>query len=112
MKHLTDWTSTPNREIVKVEECDHFDARGMVRVYGRGDRFVRRIFNMDIWLARDGRLLVRFWSRDADTDWRSFRILGKDPSRIPRRKPPDGFDDRWIPQAVRDAYDEWIEEEW
>jgi len=48
---LTYWDSKPPETDATVEEIDHFDARGMRRVYGRGDHFGRhRSFNMDIWL--------------------------------------------------------------
>ena len=112
VKDLTYWTSMPSKEIAKVEECDHFNARGMLCVYGRGDHFVRRTFNMAIWLKRDGRLLMRLWSRNLDTDGRSFGILGVDRSNIPAPHPPAGLVDYWVPKAVREAYDKWIMDEW
>ena len=66
----------PNSPEVYIEEIDHFDARGKVRVYGRGDHFVEKDFNMDIWRGRDRMMLVRFWSNDDDIDWRAFKIVG------------------------------------
>ena len=112
VKYLTYWTSKPRKRTAKVEECGHFDARGMLCVHGRGDLFVRRTFNMGIWLKRDGRLLMRFWSRNLDTDGRSFEILGVNTSNIPAPHPPAGLVDYWVPKAVREAYDKWIMDEW
>jgi hypothetical protein len=54
---LTYWQSEAPAAKAFVMEIDHFDARGMSRVYGRGDHFGRyRSFHMDIWKTRDGRL--------------------------------------------------------
>lgn len=112
VKDLTYWASKPGEAIARVEACAHFDARGMLCVYGRGDHFVRRTFNMVIWLKRDGRLLMRFSSRNLDTDGRSFEVLGVDTSTIPAPHPPAVLVDYWVPKAVREAYDKWIMDEW
>jgi len=96
-----------------VEEIEHFDARGMRRVYGRSDQFARyRSFNMDIWKTCGGRLLMRCWSRCEDIDWRSFEITGVDLTEIPEREKSSGFQESWVPQAVRRVYDHWINEEY
>ena len=81
--NLTYWESdAPDTDAV-VSEIEHFDARGMRRVYGRGDHFGRNwSFNMDIWKTRDERLLMRCWSRCEDIDWRSFEIKGVDLAEI------------------------------
>jgi hypothetical protein len=98
---------------VALEEIGHFDARGMRRVYGRGDHFGRhRSFHMDIWLARDGSLLMRCWSRCGDIDWRSFEIRGVNATIITDREMSAPFQDSWVPDAVRQAYNRWISEEY
>ena len=106
------YSSTPKTKNVSVEYVDYFNARGMRRVYGRGDHFSRfRIFNMDIWLTSTGRLLMRCWSRSQDVDGRSFEIKGLDISKIPKPDKKKGLEDSWLPAVVRKTYNEWIEDE-
>ena len=96
----------------KVNYIEHFDARGMRLVFGRGDHFgVGRTFNMDVWLTRSGRLLARFWSRSSEVDGISVEVVGFSPT-IPARKKGAPLDARWVPQLLRDEYDSWIEHEW
>lgn len=112
MEGIADWSFRPRKVAAKVERCAHFDARGMAFVFGRGDHFSsRRTFNMDIWMTRDGRLLMRFWSRSMDIDGRSFEISGVNTAGIPANLPGTVWDEKWIPKAVREAYDKWIQEE-
>jgi hypothetical protein len=112
MKRLIYWESDPPDTDAEVEWIDHFDARGMRNVYGRGDHFDRRLtFHMDIWMTRNRRLLMRCWSRCGDTDWRSFEIKGVDTSRIPKPHKKEGLQGSWVPEAARKAYSEWIEDE-
>ena len=103
------WDSEgPNSPEVYIEEIDHFDARGKVRVYGRGDHFVEKDFNMDIWRGRDRMMIVRFWSKDEDIDWRAFKIVGMLYTDITgHRRMGD-----WIPYCLRVEYDGWISDEW
>ncbi len=109
---LTHWDFDPPDTDAKVKEIDHFDARGMRLVYGRGDHFGRHYtFNMDIWMTRNGRLLMRCWSCCQDIDGRSFEIKGLAPSEIPEPIKKAGFQDSWVPYVVRNTYDEWIHEE-
>jgi hypothetical protein len=109
---LTCWNSEEPAANAVVEEIDHFVARGMRRVYERGDYFIRHCsFNMDIWQDRQGRLLMRCWSRSDEVDERSFEIKGMDLQAIPRLDKMRGFEDWWIPGAVREAYVEWVREE-
>jgi len=90
--NLSIWESEAPETDAMVTEIDHFDARGMHRVYGRSDHFGRHcIFNMDIWKTRDERLLMRCWSRCEDTDWCSFEIKGVDLAEIPERPQSSGF---------------------
>ena len=108
---LTYWDSEAPDMDARVEKIEHFDARGMCRVYGRGDHFDRhRSFNMDIWKTRDGRLLMRCWSRCEDIDWRSFEIKVVDPVEIPEGDKKTGFLESWVPNAARKAYDQWMQE--
>ena len=108
---LTHWESDAPDTGALVTEIEHFNARGMRRVFGRGDHFGRHCsFNMDIWKTRDGRLLMRCWSRCEDIDWHSFEIKGVDMVEIPDRDKKMGFEKSWVPKAVRKAYDQWIQE--
>lgn len=104
------WDSdTPAATTASIQNIAWFDARGMRRVYGRGDHFGNGMtFNMDIWRDRDGRLLGRFWSRNAEVDGRSIEVIGIPPNAIPDRSPETAFSDRWIPQALRQEYEEWV----
>lgn len=96
-----------------VDEHGHFDARGMRPVYGRGDHIgLGHTFNMNIWKDKQRRLFMRFWSRCSEIDWRSYEIKGLDVSSIPDRDKEHGFEDWWLPKAVRTAYELWIAEEW
>ena len=88
-----------------VDPIEHFDARGMRRVYGRGDHF-NRVFNMDIRKDRISRFLARFWSRNGDVDDESWEIIGvPNPKQI---SGPSSFDGEWIPNCLREKYDTWI----
>ena len=110
MKAVICWDTEPPVGCAIVEQISHFDARGMQRVYGRGDRFGRRsTFNLDIWKTRDGRLLMRCWSRREDSEWCSFEIKGVTPDVIEGDKTVSR--EAWVPEAVRKAYEAWILEE-
>ena len=87
-----------------LEVINDFDARGMHRVYGRGDRFGRFTLNMDIWQARSGLLFVRFWSRSDDVDWESYQILGFPGARL-RRHEMCGENEHWVPECLRREYE-------
>jgi hypothetical protein len=87
-----------------VRLIEHFNARGMRRVYGRCDHF-HRSYNMDIWRDRDSRLLVRFWSRSDEVDDESWEIIGA-PDTRQLSSPP--FDEAWIANCLREKYDEWV----
>jgi hypothetical protein len=81
-----------------VHPIEHFDARGMRRVYRRGDH-LGRVFNMDIWEDRHDRILARFWSRNPEVDEESWEIIG-----VPDTKQIAGrFDGRVIERADKDA---------
>ena len=108
------WDSeVPTATAISIQHVAWFDARGMRRVYGRGDHFANKLkFNMDIWRDRGGRLLGRFWSRNTDVDGRSIEVIGIPPNAIPNRSPETAFSDTWIPEALRQEYEDWIQEEW
>jgi len=109
---IVQWDSKPPPVIVEVSEIEHFDARGMKRVYGRGDSFgPHRSFHMDIWMDRCGRLLMRFWSRCADIQGHSFQIKGHDPDGIPGKSHSAVLPELWVPLAARRTYGMWIQEE-
>ena len=98
----------PRGRGISVIYIDHFNARGMRRVYGRGDLFGRGLtFNMDVWLMRSGRLLARFWSHGNEIDWQSMVVIGfshAPPSKNTKRE----MNEDWVPQCLRDEYDKWI----
>jgi hypothetical protein len=111
-EHWICWMSDPPETIATVEEINHFNARGMRRVYRRGDHFDQNHdFQMDIWMGRDGRLLMRCWSACSEIDWRSFEIKGVDISKIPGSYKEKELQCSWVPRAVRNAYGEWIQQE-
>lgn len=97
---------------VRLTQIEHFDARGMRSVYGREDDFGRyKRLHLDIWRTRDGRFLMRCWSRCSEIDWRSFEIRGLEASRFPPKGKGTDMNDSWIPMSVRRAYNSWFEEE-
>ena len=76
-------------------------------VYGRGDHFGRLRFYLDVWKAKDGRLLARFWSRNQEIDWCSYKIIGLKVTKCPHSG--DKFCETcWVPACLRDEYDNWI----
>lgn len=86
---------------ITVEGIDHFNARGMHRVYGRGDRFNHWTLNLDLWKNRDGRLLARFWSRSQEVDPESWEVIGQPDVGLPG-------DEQWVPQCLRQRYESWV----
>ncbi|MDH4099092.1 MAG: hypothetical protein OEV28_00780 [Nitrospirota bacterium] len=104
---LVYWASKAPRTRVSVEIVDHFDARGMKCIYGRGDHF-QRSYHMDIWKTSKGRVLMRFWSRNIDVEWCSYEVKGLDLRKIPDLPGPGSYADWWIPKSVRAEYDAWI----
>lgn len=88
-----------------VTEIEPFSARGMRRVYGRGDHYQRRGLYLDIWCDRTGRLLARFWSRSGEVDGESWEIVGV-PTADQLGGPP--FNEQWVPDCLRKQYDAWV----
>jgi hypothetical protein len=96
----------PSRRVT-VKYIDHFSARGMHRVYGRGDNFSGNPrLCMDIWRSAAGRLLVRFWSHGTEVDPVSYEIIGIPTDQHPKLGPP--YDESWVPQVLRREYERWI----
>lgn len=109
---LISWnTDTPkdSNQTVSVVSIDHFSARGMRRMYGRCDHLGGG-FNLDIWRRKDGRFFMRCWSAYSDYWPASFEIMGVNP---PLPKTQDGIplSEDWIPLVVRNAYEDWVREE-
>ena len=71
---------------------------------------------MDVWLTRSGRLLARFWAPRYEVDWQSYEIIGLSQKNKKRwwdaAGEPDwaerGLSEDWVPQCLRDEYDNWI----
>jgi hypothetical protein len=98
----------PKGRGISLDYIEHFDARGMRLVYGRGDHFGRRCsFYMDVWLTRSGRLLARFWAHRKRVDWWSLEVIGLSHAPPTKKKKRDLNED-WVPQRLRDEYDRWI----
>lgn len=109
---IAHWNTKPPTTVANIESIATFDARGMRRVYGRGDRFGNRCsFTMDIWKTRDNRLFMRFWSHSVDIEDHSFEIQGVHVDNIPARGLKSSFPETWMPEAVRATYDQWIQDE-
>ncbi len=93
---------------VDVVEIDPFSARGMRRVYGRGDHFGGgRTFQLDIWKNKHNQLFMRCWSHYSDYLPMSFLITGVNPQVNPKVDGKHDLREDWVPQIVRDAYDDW-----
>lgn len=92
----------------KFEYIDHFDARGMRGVYGRGDHWPgKRAMHIDVWLTNNERLVARFWSRSSEVDGMSLEVFGFSADLLQPGK-LKCLDERWVPQCVRDEYDGWV----
>jgi hypothetical protein len=107
------WEATPGRRGrgIKVKPIDHFNARGMRRVYGRGDVFLlngKQTYkrNMDVWLTREGRLLARFWALGYEVDEESFEVIGL--AQPPVREREARLSEDWVPQSLRNEYKAWL----
>jgi hypothetical protein len=93
---------------IKVNRIEHFNARGMRMVYGRGDHFGGgRTFHMDVWVTKDRCVMARFWSYHREVDWASFGVEGLSLTPPPRGAKRE-MDENWVPQSLRDEYDDWI----
>ena len=97
-----EWSAT-------VELIDHFNARGMKRVYGRGDCFPNQcIYNMDIWKDKNNRLCMRFWSRGSDIDWESYEITGLKLDMERWSSKQFTLTEDLLPTEIRHEYENWV----
>ena len=104
------FTRGPTSRRIRWDYAEPFDARGMRRLYGRGDCFSSWTANMDVWRTKDGPILARFWSR-ADVDPYSFEVFGlKVPALGKGHVLADG--ERWIPECLRREYEGWVTSEY
>lgn len=114
-KPMFEWFTAPPEiepRIVDVVEIDPFSAKGMRRVYGRGDHFGGgRTFQLDIWRNNHDQLFMRCWSHYGDYLPRSFSITGVKPQVNPKVDGKPDLREEWVPQIVRDAYNDWAREE-
>jgi hypothetical protein len=67
----------------------------------------RRVFHLDIWAAKDGRIRVRFWARSAELDDCSFEIQGLTVSDLSPKQLQDKMG-TWVPRVVHDEFEEWF----
>lgn len=112
------WDSEgPTDSAISLEFIEHFDARGMRRVYGRGDFPPGRAkLEMDIWVDKQKRLYVRFSSRGQEVDWVSLEILGLNRGDFPDHTPMSNFngiryidfDETWVPHCLKEEYNNWV----
>lgn len=102
---------------ITLEPIDRFHARGMRLLSSLGVRIVSTPgeFSHKIWSTKDGRLLVQFkYTTKSDYD-EAYEIHGMSASDLTTADCEAGMavsgDDwpRWVPQCVRDAWDEWLE---
>jgi len=110
MGRLIAWDSKgPTSKGIHINMIDDFDAGGLHRLYERTDVFPKiHSFNMTIWKDREDRLLARFWSRGIYSERESYEIIGIKAELISRCQEKDRYSDKWVPECLRDAYDEWV----
>jgi hypothetical protein len=86
--------NTPARRSSKVYLVDipAFDAREMKWVYGRGEDYSQRgyVFNMSVWLTKDGRLLSRLWARSKGVRDKSLEVIGFFHKGLPLTRATEG----------------------
>jgi hypothetical protein len=85
-----------------------FNARGKCWVYGRRDEFGDLTVQMDVWRAADGRLLVRFRACHKDGHKCYLEVTGFPGPRGWQKGLAESQGERWVPQCVREMYDQWI----
>lgn len=96
------------RKAIRILTAPDFSARGMRLIYGRGDRFPRLSCGMDIFVRRDGRVFVRFYSPGLRKTYRSYELLGLKLPTMPESG--TSLADDCVPEVLRDLYEEWVEE--
>lgn len=104
------WETEPPQRVpgLRLREIPSFSARGMRTIYGRADHFPHcPTYVMDIWMAKSGRLFVRFWSRGVYVNWRSYEVKGLTiPVGSLSRVLHDN--EHLVPSLVRKKYEEWV----
>lgn len=102
--------------LIQLERIEWFDARGKKKLYVadhiqscRG-KYLK--YSIDIWAAKDGRILTRFHSKcdAAQDDISAFEIKGLKYDDIPQDQ-IDGMDIMgrpiWVPKSVFDDFERW-----
>jgi hypothetical protein len=121
------WFTTPQKHPnAKVIEIPSFSARGMRLIYGRDDHFpipneeeYVRLFGwseirinlrcgMNIWQRKDGRIFLRFRASHKCLESFSFELVG--PCVPKELKRGTLLDESWVPQVLRQRYNEWLED--
>lgn len=78
----------------------------MRAIFGGSDILAKFTCYLDVWLRKDARIFVRFWSRREELDLLSFELRGHS---IPEKIMPDTqLDESWVPEIVRDEFDYWV----
>jgi hypothetical protein len=54
-----------------------------------------------------GEVLARFWARGDEVDWLSLEVFGLSHPPPPKNKRFEKSED-WVPQCLRNEYDNWI----
>jgi len=102
--------------LIQLEYIDWFDARGMKKLYAadhlqsyRG-KYLK--YSIDIWAAKDGRILTRFHSKcdAAQDDISAFEVKGMNYADIPQDeigKLGEDFKAVWVPKSVYDRFERW-----
>ena len=84
--------------ISNTPEC--FKGMGKPETYGAFS------CKLDVWLRKDVRIFVRFWSPRKCLDILSFELRGHPiPKAIERGRL---LDESWIPEIIRDEYELWV----
>ncbi|MEI6169114.1 MAG: hypothetical protein WCS52_18185 [bacterium] len=108
---LLEWNSGALPMGAIIAKVSTFNARGMRRIYCRGDRFGRGLsFNLDIWKTREGRVLMSCWTRCECIEDISFEIRGIPTGLLPENEKTALAQDDWVPESARIAYDRWIQD--
>jgi len=77
-------------------------------VYGRGDHFQRLSCGLDMYLRKDRRVFVRFYSPGKRVTYRSYEMIGL--TLPPMREIAKLLDDEHVPALLRDLYEDWVSE--
>jgi len=96
-----------NKIKIELEHIAWFSARGLKRLYA-ADHYQfggKRKYSMDIWLAKDGRLLMRFYNRCADADNYAYEIRGMTYADIPE---DEIGSENWIPDFIIKQFENWM----